>query len=246
MIIWLRFSSFSPQHLDKQFTLQYTWRAIMRRVLSDLPTIGLTSSPIEKDFAINKTITPRLSKCREKLVRLNNLNNCISHYHYKISQFYRRKYSVDVWLAVHRWFIYRHLHRRIKSVDFPFIDDSPFRRYIGRKNKKTICWWFYRRNLRAKKKFPAWNILTDFIPSVISWFTDGYVPLVNLSVSVWNTDRIYSSVNSSVSVAVIVKCRRIQSVGKAVGECLKYRPNVSVCKCVGECYCQMPMDSFRW
>jgi hypothetical protein len=149
-----------------------------------------------------------------------------------------------VWLAVRQWFLYRRLHRRITSVSFPFVGDSPFCHYIGRKHKKTICRWFYRRNLRAKKKFPAWNIPTDFIPSVISWFIDGYVPSVNLSVSVWNTDRIYLSVNSSVIVAATVKCRRIQSVGKAVGECLKYR-HISVCKCVGECYCQIPTDSFR-
>jgi len=97
---------------------------------------------------------------------------------------------------------------------------------------------------RQKKNFPAWNIPTDFISSVISWFTDGYVPSVNLSVSVWNTDQIYPSVNSSVIVAATVKCRRIQSVGKAVGECLKYR-HISFYKCVGECYCQIPTDSFR-
>jgi len=73
-------------------------------------------------------------------------------FHYKISHFYRWKYFVGVWLEVHRWFIYRRLHRRIRSVGFPFVGDSPFHRYIGRKNKKTICQWFYRRNLRAKKK----------------------------------------------------------------------------------------------
>jgi len=83
--------------------------------------------------------------------------------HYKISQFYRLNISVGVWLAVRRWFIYRRLHRRITSVGFPFVGDSPFHRYIGRKNKKTICRWFYRRNLRATKKFHAWNTLTDFI-----------------------------------------------------------------------------------
>ena len=167
--------------------------------------------------------------------------------HYKISQFYRWKYSVGVWLPVRRWFIYRRLHRRIMSVGFPFVSNSTFRRYIGRKHKKTICRWFYRRNLRAKKKFPAWNIPTDFIPSVISWFTNGYLPSVNLSVSVWNTDRIYPSINSSVIVVATVKCRQIHSVGKAVGECMKYRPNISVCKCVDECgnFCQMPTDSFR-
>jgi hypothetical protein len=130
--------------------------------------------------------------------------------HYKISQFYRRTYSVGVWLAVHRWFIYRRHHRRITSVGFPFVGDSPFRRYIGRKNKKTICRWFYKRNLRAKKNwFPLKIYRRIFISSVISWFTDGYLPLVNLLVSIWNTDRIYSSVNSSVSVAATVKCRRI-------------------------------------
>jgi hypothetical protein len=78
--------------------------------------------------------------------------------HYKISQFYRRKYSISVWLAVLRWFIYRRLHRRITFVGFPFVGDSSFRRYIGRKNKKIICQWFYRRNLHTKKNFPAWNI----------------------------------------------------------------------------------------
>ena len=72
--------------------------------------------------------------------------------HYKISQFYRRTHSVGVWLEVRRWFIYRRHHRRNMSVTFPFIGDSPFHRYISRENKKTICRWFYRRNLRAKKK----------------------------------------------------------------------------------------------
>jgi hypothetical protein len=166
-------------------------------------------------------------------------------FHYKISQFYRRTYSVSVWLAIRRWFIYRRLHRWITSTGFLFVGDSPFSRYISRKNKKFICRWFYKRNLCAKKKYPAWNIPTDFILSVISCFTDGYIPSVTLSVSVWDTDQIYSSVNSSISVAATVKCRQIKSVGKAIGECLKYRPNISVCKCVGEWYCQIPTDSFR-
>jgi len=151
-----------------------------------------------------------------------------------------------VWLEVRRWFIYWRLHRRITFAGFPFIGDSSFRRYIGRKNKKTICQWFYRWNLCAKKKFRLEIYRRIFIPSVISWLTDGYVPSVNLSMNVWDTDRIYPSINSSVSVAATVKCRRIQSVGKVVGECLKYRPNISVWKCVGECYCQIPTDSFRW
>ena len=94
--------------------------------------------------------------------------------HYKISQFYRRKHSVSVWLEVRQWFFYRRHHRRITFVGFTFIGDSPFRRYIGRKNKKTICRWFYRRNLRAKKKkIPAWNIPTDFYSVGILWLTDG-------------------------------------------------------------------------
>jgi len=95
-----------------------------------------------------------------------------------------------------------------------------------------------------KKSFPLEIYRRIFIPSVISWFTDGYVPSVYLSVSVWNTDRIYPSVNSSAIVVATVKCWRIHSVSKAVGECMKYRPNISVCKCVGECG-QMSTNSFR-
>jgi len=149
-----------------------------------------------------------------------------------------------MWLPVRRWIFYRCLYRRNMSVGFPFVGNSTFRHYIGRKYKKTICRWFYRRNLRAKKIIPAWNIPTDFIPSVISWLTDGYVPSVNLSVSVWNTDRIYPSVNSSVIVAATVECGKIQSVSKAVGECMKYRSNISVCTFIGNCdnYCRMLTD----
>jgi hypothetical protein len=82
--------------------------------------------------------------------------------HYKISQFYRRTNFIGMWLEVRRWFFYRHHHRRITSVGFPFVGDSPFRRYIGRKNKKTICRWFTDGICVPKKKIPAWNILTDF------------------------------------------------------------------------------------
>ena len=113
---------------------------------------------------------------------------------------------------------------------------------------EIICRQFYKRNLRAKKKrFPAWNIPTDFIQSVISCITDDQFPSVNLSVSVWNTDQIYPFVNSSVLVAATVKCRRINSVGKAVGDYMNYWPNVSVWKVVSDCgsYSQMPMDEFR-
>jgi len=167
------------------------------------------------------------------------------HIHYKISQFYRRKYSIGVWLKVRRWFIYRRLYRRIRSVGFPFVGDSPFRRYIGRKNKKNLPMVLQTEYACQKKSFPLEIYRRIFIPSVISWFTNSYVPSVKLSVSVWNTNRINPSVHSSVSVEATVKCRRIKSVDKAVGECLKYQPNIFVCKCVGECYCQMPTDSFR-
>ena len=90
-----------------------------------------------------------------KMMMMNLLvieNEVQDNSHYKISQFYQRTNSVGVWLEVRRWFFYRRHHRRITSVGFPFVGDSPFRRYIGRKNKKTICWWFYKRNLRTKKK----------------------------------------------------------------------------------------------
>ena len=121
-------------------------------------------------------------------------------------------------LSFRRWFPIPSLYRSAKQKNhLPMVLQTEF--------------------VRQKKRFPLEIYRRIFIPSVISWFTDGYLPSVNLSVSVWNTDRIYLSVNSSVSVAFTVKCRRIKSVGKAVGECLKYRPNISVCKCVGECYC---------
>jgi hypothetical protein len=109
--------------------------------------------------------------------------------------------------------------------------------YWSEKQKNHLPMVLQTEFARQKKRFPLEIYWRIFIPSVISWFTDGYLPSVKLSVSVWNTDRIYPSVNSSVSVAATVKCRQIKYVGKAVGECLKYRPNISVCKCVGECYC---------
>ena len=94
--------------------------------------------------------------------------------HYKISQFYRRKYSVGLWLEVRRWFFYRRHHRRNTSTGFTFVGDSPFRRYFSRKNKKNIYRRFYRRNVRAKKKkIPAWNIPTDFHSVGEVTITDG-------------------------------------------------------------------------
>ena len=72
--------------------------------------------------------------------------------HYKISQFYRRTNSVGVWLEVRRWFFYRRHHRRNTSVGFSFVGDSPFRRYIGRKNKKTFADGFTDGICEPKKK----------------------------------------------------------------------------------------------
>jgi len=87
--------------------------------------------------------------------------------HYKISQFYRRKNSVGLWLEVRRWFFYRRHHRWNTSAGFTFVGDSPFRRYISRKNKKNIYRRFYRQNVRAKKKrFPLEIYRRIFIPSV--------------------------------------------------------------------------------
>jgi len=121
-------------------------------------------------------------------------------------------------LSLHRWFPIPSLYRSEKQKNhLPMVLQTKFE--------------------RQKKRFPIEIYRWIFIPSVISWFTDGYLLSVKRSVSVWNTDRIYPSVNSSVSVATTVKCQRITSISKAVGECLKYRPNISVCKCVGECYC---------
>jgi len=130
-------------------------------------------------------------------------------------------------LSLHRWFPIPSLYRSEKQKNYlPMVLQTTF--------------------ARQKKSFPLEIHRRIFIPSVISWFTDGYVSSVKLSVSVWNTDWIYPFVNSLIGVAATVKCRRIKSVGKAIGECLKYRPNISICKCVDECNCQMPTDSFRW
>ena len=61
--------------------------------------------------------------------------------HYKISQFYRRKYSVGVWLPVHRWFIYRRLHRRNKNPSVYFKRETFF--LSENSVCKTIGKWFF-------------------------------------------------------------------------------------------------------
>jgi len=123
--------------------------------------------------------------------------------HYKISQFYRRTNSVGVWLEVRRWFFFRRHHRRITSVGFTFVGDSPFRRYIGRKNKKNICRWFYRRNLCAKKQDSRLK------------YTDRFLvrrDIVN--------DRRKITVGKSVGECM--KYRQNMSVCKLVGNCGSY------------------------
>jgi hypothetical protein len=123
--------------------------------------------------------------------------------HYKISQFYRRTNSVGVWLEVRRWFFYRRHHRRNNSVGFTFVGDSPFRRYISRKNKKTIYRWFYTRNVRAKKKDSRLKYTDGF--SFRRWH--------------WNYRRKISVVTS---VGECMKYRRNMSVCKFVGTCGSY------------------------
>jgi len=56
------------------------------------------------------------------------------------------------------------------SVGFPFVGDSPFRRYIGRQNKKTIYRWFYKRNLCAKKKDSRLKYTDEFL--FRRWYRD--------------------------------------------------------------------------
>jgi len=122
------------------------------------------------------------------------------------------------------------------SVGFTFVSDSPFHRYIGRKNKKSFPDGFTDRICAPKKKIPAWNIPTDFYSVGDIVITDGKYLSVMSSVSVWNTDRICPSVNSSVLVEATVKFRQINFIGKSVGEFLKYRPNSSVGKILGNSF----------
>jgi hypothetical protein len=93
--------------------------------------------------------------------------------------------------------------------------------YRSEKQKNYLPMVLQTEFARKKKSFPLEIYQWIFIMSVISWFTDGYIPLVNLSVSVWNTDRIHPSVKSSVIVAATIKCRQIQSIGNSIGECMK-------------------------
>jgi len=161
----------------------------------------------------------------------------ITKYHYKISQFYRRKNSVGLWLEVRRWFFYRRHHRRNTSAGFTFVGDSPFRRYISRKNKKKhLPTVLQTERARQKKNIPAWNIPTDFHSVSEVTITDGKYPSLNRSVNVWNTDGIFPSVTSSVMVEATVKWRRNNSIGNSVGESLKYRPNSSVGEILGNSF----------
>jgi len=134
--------------------------------------------------------------------------------HYKISQFYRWKNSVGVWLEVRRWFFYRRHHRRMYTDG---LHPSAFLSswfplpslYRSEKQKNHFPMVLQTEFARQKKKIPAWNIPTDFY-----------------------------------SVGDIVIDRRKLTVGKSVGEGMKYRSNISVCKFVGTSgsYCLMPTD----
>ena len=121
----------------------------------------------------------------------------------------------------------------IKSLSVIFLPTSSPTDYVRRlylrrwfpilsvyrsEKKKTISRWFYRRNLRAKKKDSRLKYTTDFYSVGDIVITDGKYPSVMMSVSVWNTYRICPSVNSSVPVEATVKFRRINSVGNSVGE----------------------------
>jgi hypothetical protein len=120
-------------------------------------------------------------------------------------------------LYFHRWFPIPSLYRSAKQKNhLPMVLHTEF--------------------TRQKKRFPLEIYRRIFSPSVISWFTDGDSPSVNLLVSLWNTDRIYLFVNSSISLVATVKCWWIKSVGKAVGECLKYRLNEFVGKTLGNSF----------
>jgi hypothetical protein len=156
-------------------------------------------------------------------------------YHYKISQFYRRTNSVGVWLEVRRRFFYRCHPRRNKSVGFTFVGDSPFHRYISRKNKKTIYRRFYRRKV-PKKKDSRLKYTDGFSFRRWNWIYRRKLSVVTSVGEIQNTDRICPSVNSSVLVEATDKWWRIKSVGKSVGECLKYRPNSSVGKILGNSF----------
>jgi hypothetical protein len=82
------------------------------------------------------------------------LNTSPDVFHYKISQFSRRIYSIVVWLKVCRWFIYR----RITSVGFTFFGDSPFRPISVGKIKKKFSDGFIDGICAPKKKDSTWNM----------------------------------------------------------------------------------------
>ena len=124
--------------------------------------------------------------------------------HYKISQFYRQKNSVGVWLEVRRWFFYRRHHRRITSIGFFFVGDSPFRRYIGQKNKKNHLLMVLQTEFaRQKKKDSRLK------------YTDGF--LVRRYIVI---DRRKITVGKSVGECM--KYRQNMSVCKFIGNCGSY------------------------
>jgi hypothetical protein len=141
----------------------------------------------------------------------------INSRHYKISQFYRRKNSVGLWLEVRQWFFYRRHHRQNTSAGFTFVGDSPFRRYFSRKNKKTFTDGFTDGTCAPKKKDSRLK------------YTDGF------SFRQWsyNYRRKIAVVKS---VGECMKYRWNISVGNFVGASLKYRPNSSVGEILGNSF----------
>jgi hypothetical protein len=110
---------------------------------------------------------------------------------------------LSVWLAIRRWFIYRHLHRRIMSVGFPFVDDSQFRRYINRKNKKNHLPMVLQTEFAHQKKVSCLK------------YTDGFCFIGDIVLYRW-----YVSISKCVS-----ECLRYRpniSVCKFIGKCGSY------------------------
>jgi len=120
--------------------------------------------------------------------------------HYKISQFYRRKNSVGVWLEVCRWFFYRRTHR---PSAFPSsVIPHSFAISVG-KTKKPFADGFTDGICAPKKKDSRLK------------YTDGF--LVRRDIVI---DRRKLSVGKSVGECM--KYRQNMSVCKFVGNCGSY------------------------
>ena len=103
--------------------------------------------------------------------------------------------------------------------------------YRSEKQKKSFADGFTNDICEPKKSFSLEIYRRIFIPSVISWFTDGYLPSVTVSECMKYRPNIYVyefvgkcgsnadglSPSVRLSVSVTVRCRRINSVGKTLG-----------------------------